>query len=117
VPQTTKTYLVDMSCYADLGPDRIVLAGKNQVTVNTGVREDELDAFLIEHNLMLKTAAWPPFPNFLALFWDVVTDPSPKIPNAPPDPLPDNACVLAGKQPPQYGAPYLKCALRSSAEF
>ena len=30
VPQTTKTYLVDMSCYADLGPDRIVLVpGKN----------------------------------------------------------------------------------------
>jgi hypothetical protein len=56
VPQTTKTYLVDMSCYADLGPDRVVLTqGKNQVTVNTGVREDELDAFLIKHNLMLKT--------------------------------------------------------------
>src|SRR5208337_4565222 len=55
VPQTTKTYLVDMSCYADLGPDRVVLAGKNQVTVNTGVREDELDAFLTVHNLMLKT--------------------------------------------------------------
>ena len=35
---------------------RIVLGpGKNQVTVNTGVREDELDAFLTQHNLMLKT--------------------------------------------------------------
>jgi hypothetical protein len=45
--------------------------------------------------------------NFLTLFWDVVTDPSSKIPNTPPDPPPDNACVLAGKQPPQYGAPYL----------
>src|SRR6516165_1557305 len=57
VPQTTKTYLVDMSCYADLPHDqRIALGpGKNQVTVNAGVREDELDAFLIEHNLMLKT--------------------------------------------------------------
>ena len=43
VPQTTKTYLVDMSCYADLGSahdQHIVLGpGKNQVTVNTGVRE------------------------------------------------------------------------------
>src|SRR5271165_7151951 len=59
VPQTTKTYLVDMSCYADLGPaqdQHIVLGpGKNQVTVNTGVREDELDAFLTQNNLMLKT--------------------------------------------------------------
>jgi FAD/FMN-containing dehydrogenase len=60
VPQTAKTYLVDMSCYADLGwpaqDQHIVLGpGKNQVTVNTGVREDELDAFLTQHNLMLKT--------------------------------------------------------------
>src|SRR5215813_12589799 len=244
VPQTTKTYLVDMSCYADLGPDRIVLAGKNQVTVNTGVREDELDAFLIKHNLMLKTvtaggffslggmtavdvhgatqdapifaetvsafnilladgtvttidgksspvdgwsplqfarvslgglgvvtsvtidvlerpwkttlqggteelrltdkrafvekfktllgkhtrvetfftpyaAAWWPNPNFLALFWDVVTvtDPSKKIPNTPPEPPPDNACVLAGKQPPQYGAPYLTGIAQFGAEI
>ena len=227
VPQTTKTYLVDMSCYADLGPDRIVLVpGKNQVTVNTGVREDELDAFLIKHNLMLKTvtaggffslggmtavdvhgatqdapifaetvsafnilladgtvttidgksspvdgwsplqfarvslgglgvvtsitidvlerpwkttlqggteelrlvdkpafvkkfktllgnhnrvetfftpyaAAWPPFPNFLALFWDVVTDPSSKIPNTPPDPSPEimRVSLPANNQP------------------
>ena len=246
VPQTTKTYLVDMSCYADLGlgADRIVLEGKNQVTVNTGVREDELDAFLIEHNLMLKTvtaggffslggmtavdvhgatqdapifaetvsafnilladgtvttidgksspvdgwsplqfarvslgglgvvtsvtidvlerpwkttlqggteelrltdkrafvekfktllgkhtrvetfftpyaAAWWPNPNFLALFWDVVTvtDPSKKIPNTPPEPPPDNACVLAGKQPPQYGAPYLTGIAQFGAEI
>ena len=245
VPQTTKTYLVDMSCYADLGPDRVVLTqGKNQVTVNTGVREDELDAFLIKHNLMLKTvtaggffslggmtavdvhgatqdapifaetvsafnilladgtvttidgksspvdgwsplqfarvslgglgvvtsitidvlerpwkttlqggterlglagksafvekfktllgkhtrvetfftpyaAAWWPNPNFLALFWDVVTvtDPSKKIPNTPPKPPPDNACVLAGKQPPQYGAPYLTGIAQFGAEI
>jgi FAD/FMN-containing dehydrogenase len=244
VPQTTKTYLVDMSCYADLDRDqRIVLGpGKNQVTVNTGVREDELDAFLTEHNLMLKTvtaggffslggmtavdvhgatqdapifaetvsafnilladgtvttidgkssavdgwsplqfarvslgglgvvtsitidvlerswkttlqggteqlrladkpafvekfktllgnhtrvetfftpyaAAWPPFPNFLALFWDIVADPFPKIPNAPPDPPPDNACVLASKQPPEYGAPYLTGIAKWGADF
>jgi FAD/FMN-containing dehydrogenase len=59
VPQTTKTYLVDMSCYADLGPAQdqhiAIGPGKNQVTVNTGVREDELDSFLTQHNLMLKT--------------------------------------------------------------
>ncbi len=58
-PATRKTWLVDMSCYADLGPNfdqRIVLGPeKNQVTVNAGVREDELDAFLTANNLMLKT--------------------------------------------------------------
>ena len=247
VPQTTKTYLVDMSCYADLGPvqdQHIVLGpGKNQVTVNTGVREDELDAFLTQHNLMLKTvtaggffslggmtavdvhgatldapifaetvsafnilladgtvttidgessavASWSPLQfarvslgglgivtsitidvlerpwattlqggtarlgladkpafvekfktllgnhtrvetfftpyatdwvgwdakNFLTLFWDVVKDPSPKTPNASLNP-PDNACILAGKQPPEYGAPYLTGIARYGAEF
>lgn len=59
VPKTTKTYLVDLSCYKDLGSgqdQRMVLGpGKNQVTVNTGVREDELDAFLTQNNLMLQT--------------------------------------------------------------
>ncbi len=59
VPQTTRTYLVDLSCYKDLGSNQdqhIVLgAGKNQITVNTGVREDELDVFLTKNNLMLKT--------------------------------------------------------------
>ena len=57
--QTTKTYLIDMSCYADLGThhdQRMVLGpGKNQVTANAGVREDELDAFLTQNKLMLKT--------------------------------------------------------------
>ena len=242
VPQTTKTYLVDMSCYADLGlgTDRIALvAGKNQVTVNTGVREDELDAFLIKHNLMLKTVTaggffslggmtavdvhgatqdapifaetvsafnilladgtvttidgksspvdgWSPLqfarvslgglgvvtsitidvlerpwkttlqggtevltlrdkpsfvekfktllrnhtrvetfftpyaaawyaPNFLALFWDVVADPSKKIENTPPDSPLDNACVLAGKE--KYGAPYLTGIAQFGAEI
>ena len=51
------TYLVDMSCYADLGQsgqDQMVLGpGQNQVTVNPGVREDALDAFLTNSNLML----------------------------------------------------------------
>ncbi|HLL15217.1 MAG TPA: D-arabinono-1,4-lactone oxidase [Pyrinomonadaceae bacterium] len=59
VPQTTTEYLVDMSCYADLGTandQRLVLGpGTNQVTVNAGVREDELDAFLTSNNLMMKT--------------------------------------------------------------
>ena len=59
VPQATRSYLVDMSCYADLGPDkdqRIVIGpGLNQVTANAGVREDELDAFLTENNLMMQT--------------------------------------------------------------
>lgn len=52
------SWLVDMSCYADLGTgtDRIVM-GKdgNTVTCNTGVREDELDSFLTGQNKMLKT--------------------------------------------------------------
>jgi FAD/FMN-containing dehydrogenase len=56
VPPKPTTYLVDMSCYADLGPsntDVMVLGpGPNQVTVNPGVREDDLDAFLTTHNLM-----------------------------------------------------------------
>jgi len=59
VPPLLTTYLVDMSCYADLGPgntDLMVLGpGQNQVTVNPGVREDELDAFLTTNNLMLNT--------------------------------------------------------------
>lgn len=59
VPPLPTTYLVDMSCYADLGPsnkDQMVPGpGPNQVTVNPGVREDDLDAFLTAHNLMLDT--------------------------------------------------------------
>ena len=43
VPALPTTYLVDMSCYKDLGAGHdqsIVLGpGKNQVTVNAGVRE------------------------------------------------------------------------------
>jgi FAD/FMN-containing dehydrogenase len=52
-------WLVDLSCYKDLGPNggqSIVLAPSgDKVTVNTGVREDELDAFLTGNNLMLQT--------------------------------------------------------------
>ena len=241
VPQTTREYLVDMSCYADLGDghdQRLVLGpGEKQVTLNAGVREDELDAFLTEHNLLMQTvtaggffslggmtavdvhgatmaapifaetvaafnilladgttttidaqspqvAGWSPlqfarvslgglgivtsitldvmnrpyattlqggterlgladksafvskfkkllrdhtrletfftpyatasvgFPlyakNFLVLYWDVKDEPSPKTPNAPPNPEPPDACALAGQQPPVYGAPYLQ---------
>ena len=57
VAATPTTYLVDMSCYSDLGPsgqDQMVLGpGQNQVTVNPGVKEDALDAFLSNGNLML----------------------------------------------------------------
>ena len=55
VPPTATTYLVDMSCYSDLGPDLMALTGPNQVTVNPGATEDELDAFLTKNNLMLET--------------------------------------------------------------
>lgn len=52
-------YLIDMSCYTDLGSnmDQRMLLGpaKNQVTVNAGVREDDLDAFLTSNKLMFKT--------------------------------------------------------------
>lgn len=59
VPPQPTTYLVDMSCYADLGPnnkDLMVLGpGQNQVTVNPGTREDDLDIFLTQNNLVMET--------------------------------------------------------------
>jgi FAD/FMN-containing dehydrogenase len=59
VPPLTAEYLVDLSCYADLGPNqnqRIIPGPKaNQVTINTGVREDELDAYLTSNNQMMST--------------------------------------------------------------
>ena len=52
-------WLIDMSCYADLGPNqdqRIIMDPSGlKVSVNTGVREDELDAFLTKNNKMLRT--------------------------------------------------------------
>jgi len=52
-------WLIDLSCYKDLGPggnQSIELhPSEGTVTVNTGVREDELDAFLTANNWMLKT--------------------------------------------------------------
>ncbi|MEP7310613.1 MAG: D-arabinono-1,4-lactone oxidase [Acidobacteriota bacterium] len=55
-PRAPNAYLVDMSCYVDVGAHGIELGpGVNQVTVNPGVREDDVDAFLTKHNLMFKT--------------------------------------------------------------
>lgn len=57
-PSSTR-WLIDLSCYKDLGPggnQSIVLhPSEGTVTVNTGIREDELDAFLTTNNMMLKT--------------------------------------------------------------
>ena len=56
---TRPLWLVDLACYADLGPrqdQRIVLdASGKTVTVNAGVREDELDAFLSRTNKLFRT--------------------------------------------------------------
>jgi FAD/FMN-containing dehydrogenase len=55
-PQKPDSYLVDMSCYVDVGDNGIALGpGANQITVNPGVREDDVDAFLTNHNLMFDT--------------------------------------------------------------
>lgn len=51
------SWIVDMSCYKDLGDkgDQSMLLSGNHVTVNAGVREDTLAAFLTANNKMLKT--------------------------------------------------------------
>ncbi|MBV8614832.1 MAG: FAD-binding protein [Acetobacteraceae bacterium] len=55
-PAKPDTLLVDMSCYVDIGESGITLGpGPSQVTVNPGLREDFVDAFLTRHNLMFKT--------------------------------------------------------------
>ncbi len=55
-PPEPNSYLVDMSCYIAVGDNGIALGpGANQITVNPGVREDDVDAFLTQHNLMFKT--------------------------------------------------------------
>lgn len=58
-PEAATTWIIDLSCYADLGPEgRDVFeldAANLELTVNTGVREDHIDAFLTEHDLMLRT--------------------------------------------------------------
>jgi hypothetical protein len=55
-PPSPRSYLVDMSCYVDVGDNGIALGpGTSQITVNPGVREDAVDAFLTKHDLMFKT--------------------------------------------------------------
>lgn len=55
-PAKPDTVLVDMSCYIDIGTTGMELGpGPNQVTVNPGLREDDVDAFLTKNNLMFKT--------------------------------------------------------------
>ena len=57
VPVEPQTFLVDMSCYADLGAggDQTMVINGNTITVNVGVREDDVDAFLTANNLILNT--------------------------------------------------------------
>jgi hypothetical protein len=55
-PAKANCYLVDMSCYIDIGTAGIALVpGAQQIVVNPGVREDDVDAFLTANNLMFKT--------------------------------------------------------------
>jgi len=55
----SNTWLVDLSCYADLGvngDEQLIADVENKtVTVNAGVREDYLDAYLATKNLILRT--------------------------------------------------------------
>jgi FAD/FMN-containing dehydrogenase len=59
VPYQPKTWLVDLSCYSDIGQGGLHQVHLNRdndtVTVNAGVREDYLDAYLTQHDYMLKT--------------------------------------------------------------
>ena len=59
VPGAAKNYLIDMSCYADLGSngdqDMVLNADKTKLTINTGVREANVDEFLTQNNLMMQT--------------------------------------------------------------
>lgn len=53
-----KTWIIDLSLYADLGENaqqQIKLNPDHTVTVNAGATEEQLDIFLTNHNLMLKT--------------------------------------------------------------
>jgi hypothetical protein len=55
-PAKPNTLVVDMSCYIDIGESGIELGpGANQITMNPGVREDFVDAFLTRNNLMFRT--------------------------------------------------------------
>lgn len=58
-PEKTTMWLVDLSCYADLGPEGKDImqldAANKKLQVNAGIREDAVDAFLTNNDLMLKT--------------------------------------------------------------
>jgi FAD/FMN-containing dehydrogenase len=55
-PAKPDTLVVDMSCYVDIGESGVALGpGANQITMNPGVREDFVDAFLTRNNLMFRT--------------------------------------------------------------
>lgn len=58
-PEEARTWLIDLSCYGDLGKrgDRMIVLDRagRRVTVNAGVREDLVDGFLRRHDLMLAT--------------------------------------------------------------
>jgi FAD/FMN-containing dehydrogenase len=58
-PETATTWIIDLACYADLGAEGKDVfqldAAAGKLTVNTGVREDQIDAYLTENNLMLQT--------------------------------------------------------------
>jgi len=55
-PAKPNTLLVDMSCYIDISTTGIEIGpNANQITVNPGLREDFVNAFLTQNNLMFKT--------------------------------------------------------------
>jgi FAD/FMN-containing dehydrogenase len=58
-PAAATTWIIDLSCYSDLGSDGKQVfeldAANAKLTVNTGVREDHIDAYLTANDLMLKT--------------------------------------------------------------
>jgi FAD/FMN-containing dehydrogenase len=58
-PEAASTWVIDLSCYADLGPEGNQVfdldAAKGKLTVNTGVREDHIDAYLTANDFMLQT--------------------------------------------------------------
>jgi FAD/FMN-containing dehydrogenase len=58
-PEAATTWVIDLSCYHDLGTDGAEVfqldAANGKLTVNTGVREDHIDGFLTNNDLMLRT--------------------------------------------------------------
>ena len=55
-PANPEQYIIDMSCYIDIGTIGMEIGpGSTQVTLNTGISEDDLDAFLTNNNLMMET--------------------------------------------------------------